>query len=325
MIKIVAVGGGTGTPVVLEGLKQNPDHDLGAIVAVTDSGGSTGRLREEFGFLPVGDLRQCLAALADSELSAEMFNLLFYRFGGKGGLRGHNLGNLILTAFEDIKQSPGEAVAAVAKIFRVKGSIYPVTEDIADLVIKYQDDSKAEGEHILDDHTTGGKTITQLSLSQACRLYEPARKALLAADLIVLGPGDLYGSLLPHALVKGFNSALRQSSAKFAYIVNLMTHYSQTHELSANGHLAEVSKYFERQPDFVVVNNGPISPDLLKVYATEKEYTVVDDLPHNGATKVIHGDFVAQVDIKLDSNDEVRRSLLRHDATKLAASLEQLL
>src|SRR3972149_7641952 len=111
MNQIVTVGGGTGTPVVLKGLKQNPQNKLAAIVAVTDSGGSTGRLREEFGFLPVGDLRQCLAALADGETSDEMFNLLFYRFGGDGGLKGHNLGNLILTAFEDIKESPGEAVA----------------------------------------------------------------------------------------------------------------------------------------------------------------------------------------------------------------------
>jgi uncharacterized cofD-like protein len=325
MTEIVAVGGGTGTPVVLAGLKKNPQHHLSAIVAVTDDGGSTGRLREEFGWLPVGDLRQCLAALADGESSDEMFNLLFYRFGGKGGLKGHNLGNLILTAFEDIKGSPGKAVAAVAKIFRAQGAIYPVTENIADLIIDYRDGSQATGEHVLDDHTRGGKTITKLSLSQTSQLYEPAKKTLLTADLIILGPGDLYGSLLPHSLVKGFNQALAKSTAKFAYIVNLMTHYSQTHQMSANDHLTEVTRYFGRQPDYVVVNNGPISPELLKLYATEKEYPVKNNLSDNGPTKIIHGDFVAQVAIRLDSNDEVRRSLLRHDADKLATCLTGLI
>ncbi|MFH2118608.1 MAG: gluconeogenesis factor YvcK family protein [Candidatus Paceibacterota bacterium] len=325
MAKIVAIGGGTGTPVILEGLKKNPAHQLSAVVTVTDSGGSTGRLRQEFGFLPVGDLRQCLVALADDQLSDELFDLLFYRFGGNGDLKGHNLGNLILTAFEDIKKSPGEAVAAVAKIFRVQGNIYPVTEDVADLMIEYDDGSRAVGEHILDDHTTGGKTIAQLTLSQESHLYQPVEKALLEADLIILGPGDLYGSLIPHSLVRGFNRALQQSSAKFVYITNLMTHFSQTHQMSANDHLNVIARYFERLPDYVIVNDGPISPELLRIYANEKEYPVVNNLPNNGSTKIIHGDFVDQVAIKLDSNDEVKRSLLRHDAGKLARSLEELI
>jgi 2-phospho-L-lactate transferase/gluconeogenesis factor (CofD/UPF0052 family) len=126
-------------------------------------------------------------------------------------------------------------------------------------------------------------------------------------------------------LVKGFNQALAKSTAKFAYIVNLMTHYSQTHQMSANDHLTEVTRYFGRQPDYVVVNNGPISPELLKLYATEKEYPVKNNLSDNGPTKIIHGDFVAQVAIRLDSNDEVRRSLLRHDADKLATCLTGLI
>ena len=325
MNQIVTVGGGTGTPVVLKGLKQNPQNKLAAIVAVTDSGGSTGRLREEFGFLPVGDLRQCLAALANGGTSDEMFNLLFYRFGGDGGLKGHNLGNLILTAFEDIKESPGEAVATVAKIFRAQGDIYPVTETVADLVADYEDGSQQIGEHFLDDHTSGGKKITKLSLTKPSQLYSGAKTALESADLIVLGPGDLYGSLIPHALVDGFNQALKNSKAPFVYIVNLMTHYSQTHNMTAKDHLDTVAHYFQRTPDVVVVNNGPISEELLKAYAVQKEYPVKDDLPNNGGTKIIHGDFISQVKIQLNSNDEVKRSLLRHDENKLMESLEKIL
>ena len=325
MANIVAVGGGTGTPVVLRGFKQNPAHHLTAIVAVTDSGGSTGRLRQEFGFLPVGDLRQCLAALAEENISDEMFNLLFYRFSGNGGLKGHNLGNLILTAFEDIKQSPGKAVETVAKLFHAQGNIYPVTETVADLVVDYEDGSQQTGEHLLNDHTRGGKKIVKLTLTRPSQIYSKAKLALEEADLIVLGPGDLYGSLVPHALVNGFNEALKQSSAPFVYIVNLMTHYSQTHHMTAKDHLDTVAAYFQRTPDVVVVNNGPISDELLKAYAAQKEYPVKDDLPVNGTTKIIHGDFVSQVKIQLNSNDEVKRSLLRHDENKLVASLEKII
>lgn len=321
---IVAVGGGTGTPVVLAGLKRNPNHHLTAVVAVTDSGGSTGRLRQEFNFLPVGDLRQCLAALAADDISEEMFNLLYYRFSGNGGLKGHNLGNLILTAFEDIKQTPGEAVAAVSKIFRTKGEVYPVTETLADLVAEYEDGSKQIGEHFLDDHTQGGKNIAQLSLTIPSPIYSPVKSALAGADLIVLGPGDLYGSLIPHALVEGFKEALQGSPAKFAYAVNLMTHYSQTHNMTAKDHVDVVSRYFGRQPDYVIVNDGPISQELLEAYAAQKEYPVANNLADQGLTKVIHGDFVAQVKIQLNSNDEVKRSLLRHDAEKLTTCLEKL-
>lgn len=323
--KIVAVGGGTGTPVVLEGLKHNPENQLSAIVVVTDSGGSTGRLREEFGFLPVGDLRQCLAALADNDVSEELFNLLFYRFGGNGGLRGHNLGNLILTAFQDIKKSPAEAVAAVGKIFRAKGNVYPVTEAVADLVAEFEDGTKKIGEHFLDDHTLGGQKIVKLSLTNPTPLYEKARTALLEADLIVLGPGDIFGSLLPHALVDGFSETLKQAPGKFAYIINLMTHYSQTHNMTAQDHVDTIAQYFGRKPDFVLTNNGVISEELLNAYAAQKEYPVKNDLADTGETKIIEGEFVSQVKIQLNSNDEIKRSLLRHDAAKLATALEALL
>lgn len=323
--RITAVGGGTGTPVVLTGLRKNPENQLTAVVVTTDSGGSTGRLRKEFGFLPVGDARQCLAALANGGVSEEMYNLLFYRFGGQGELKGHNLGNLILTAFQEIKKTPGEAIEAVAKLFHAQGNIYPVTEDIADLVVKYEDGTQEIGEHFLDDHTIGGKKITELSLTAPSKLYEKAKHALLETDLIVLGPGDLYGSLMPHALVEGFSETLQQSSARFVYIVNLMTHYSQTHNMSAADHVSEIVRYFKRTPDIVLVNDGLIPQTLLEAYSKQKEYPVKDDLQETADMKVIRGDFVSQMEIQLNSNDEVKRSLLRHDADKVAQSLEKLL
>lgn len=321
--KVVTIGGGTGMPVVLEGLKHNPEIELTAIVTVTDSGGSTGRLREEFNFVPVGDLRQCLAALADPDLSQEMFELLYYRFGGNGGLKGHNLGNLILTAFEDIKKSPAEAVAAAAKLFRTKGNVYPATETVADLVAEFEDGTKQTGEHFLDDHTKGGKKIVKLSLTTPSPIFAKAKDAILEADLIVVGPGDLFGSLIPPALTEGFQEALTASRGKFAYIVNLMTHYSQTHDLSAQDHVDAIAHYFGRMPDYVLMNNGAISPELLEAYGAQKEYPVVDDLATD--SKVIRGEYVSQAEIQLNSNDEVKRSLLRHDSKRLTEALEQLL
>ena len=317
--KVVALGGGTGTPAVLAGLKNNPQIELAAIVVVTDSGGSTGRLRDEFGFLPVGDVRQCITALADDNLAEEIRQLLLYRFGGKSSLKGHSLGNLIITAFEDLEHSPGKAIETVSKIFQTKGKIYPVTETVADLKIEYDDGSSETGEHFLDDHTIGGKTIKNLSLTKPSPLYPPAKQALLDADLIVLGPGDLYGSLIPHALTDGFKEALQQSSAEFVYVVNLMTHFSQTHQLTAQDHVDLVTRYFGKQPDKIIMNDGPIPSELLGSYAKQKEYPVEDDLPHN--ERVIRGSFVSEVEVKLNSNDELNRSLLRHDANKLSKAL----
>jgi len=323
--KVITLGGGTGTPVVLAGLKNDPQIDLSAIVVVTDSGGSTGRLRDEFGFLPVGDIRQCITALADDNLTDEIRQLLLYRFGGNSGLKGHSLGNLILTAFEDLENSPGKAIETVSRIFQTKGKIYPVTEAVADLVIEYQDGSRETGEHFLDDHTIGGKTITNLSLTKQSPLYPPAKKALLEAELIILGPGDLYGSLIPHALTDGLPEALQQASAPFVYVVNLMTHFSQTHQMSAKDHVEAVAKYFGKQPDVVIMNTGNIPPELLAIYARQKEYPVKDDLPNNQKLKVIRGDLIAEVPVKLNSNDAIERSLLRHDVKKLSNVLKTLL
>lgn len=321
--QIVALGGGTGTPVVLAGLKNDSDIALSAIVVVTDSGGSTGRLRDEFGFLPVGDVRQCITALADDNLAEEIRQLLLYRFGGKSALKGHSLGNLILTAFEDLEQSPGKAIETVSRIFQTNGKIFPVTESVADLVIEYDDGSKETGEHFLDDHTIGGKQITKLSLTEPSPFYPPAAKALKQADLIILGPGDLYGSLIPHSLTTGFNDALQQSTAPFVYVVNLMTHFSQTHNMTASDHVAQITRYFGRQPDVVVINNAPIPAEILAAYEHEKEYPVKDDLNGQGF-KVIRGNFISEVAVKLNSNDAIKRSLLRHDIDKLTAVLRDI-
>jgi len=324
--KIVVIGGGTGTAVVLSGLKQYPQFDISAIVVVSDDGGSTGRLRDEFGFLPVGDLRQCLAALASGENEALVRELLLYRFSEKSSLQGHNLGNLILTALEDIAknqvQSPAQAIEMASQIFRVAGQVFPISEEAADLVIDYEN-KQVIGEKNLDDPKFGGKKIKQISFRSPCQIYANAAAAIQSADLVILGPGDLYGSLLANALADGFSQALKENKAgggRFLYISNLMSHYSQTAGMSARDHLEEVLRYCQRQPDLVLLNNEKISQKILKHYASQNEWPVLDDL--TGKT-VMRRPLLATVLKQIDPAHA--HSLLRHDKDKLAQAILEIL
>lgn len=321
--RVVVVGGGTGTSVVLTGLKERVNLSLSAIVVVSDNGGSTRRLRDEFGFLPVGDLRQCLAALANGNNQAEVRKLLLYRFDKGNGLQGHNLGNLILTALEDMSGSPGEAIEIASKIFRIKGTVLPVTEENVQLVIEYADGTVKIGEDTLDDPKQGGKQITQIKLSPRAKLYHKAKDALLAANHIILGPGDLYGSLLPNTLATGFVPALKKSSAQFIYIVNLMTHYSQTHNMTATEHIQAVTNYCGRQPDVVIINTGTIPEAMAKKYQANHEFLVRDDTDQHSLSnvRIVRDDFVSKVVAHKVPGDALERSLLRHDVEKLTKTL----
>lgn len=328
---IVVIGGGTGTSVVLSGLKENKNLDLTAIVVVSDNGGSTGRLRDEFGFLPVGDMRQCLASLTDGSLRQEISKVLLYRFEKGQGLKGHNLGNLILTALEDLYSSPAQALEIATQIFRINGSVYPITEEDVQLKIIYQNGEEKIGESTLDDPKNGGKKIASIALEPKANIYSKAADKISQAEIIILGPGDLYASLLPNTLVKGFISALdknKKNGGKFVYIVNLMTHYSQTHNMTAQDHLDEVKKYCQRKPDVIIINNNSI-PDKVKThYAKNNEFPVIDDLGKNSPknnSKIIRKDMISQVLQKQKKNYAVPRSLLRHDKDKLTKIIEKLL
>lgn len=322
---ITVVGGGTGTSVILSALKKNQQIKLTAIVVVSDNGGSTKRLRDEFGFLPVGDLRQCLAALADGSNQELVREILLYRFKKGDGLTGHNLGNLILTALEDLHASPGKAIEVATQIFRIRGTVLPVTEQVTQLKITYADGTIMEGEEHLDDPALGGKTIQQLSLSPKATLYSKAEQALSTAETIILGPGDLYGSLLPNTLATGFTEALKKSPAKFVYIVNLMTRFTQTHNMTAANHVETVVRYAGRVPDVIVLNTEGVPEKILAKYAEQNEFPMIDDLAAweklHPKTQVIRGDFLSKVIAVPIPGDALERSLLRHDGEALAQVL----
>jgi uncharacterized cofD-like protein len=327
LLSVVVIGGGTGTATVLTALSHDPTLTLTALVTVSDSGGSTGRLRDEFGFIPVGDIRQCLAALASGENCQQVRDLLLYRFTTGGGLAGHNLGNLILTALSDLYHTPGQAIAVASKILRINGQVFPISEQAADLVITYANGQQVVGEDYLNYKSHGGKRITALALTKPSQIYAPAATALAQADLIIIGPGDLYASLLPHTLITGFKTALQKASAPMVYIVNLMTNYAQTHQLTARDHVAEICRYSGREPDYIIVNQQKITDQILIAsYQAQGAAPLVDDLGQKyGRAHIIRGKLVAPVLAASDPGDRLPRNYLRHHGAQLQQIIRKIL
>ena len=320
--KITIIGGGTGTATVLNGLKESDNLELSAVVAVSDNGGSTGRLRDEFGFLPIGDIRQCLAALASGESQKDVRDLLLYRFEQGEGLKGHNLGNLILTALSDVSNSPAEAIEKATTIFAVKGSVFPITEKSIDLVVEYEDGEVVIGEKHLDELDRKNKKIDSLKISPRAQIFPGSAEAIVNSDMIIVGPGDIYASLVPPALVDGCKNAVKDQQGIFVFVMNLMTHASQTHGMTAQDHVAEITKYYGRCPDYVVMNSGKIPQNVLERYEQVGDFPVIDDV--GDGESVVRENFVFNQIFEKNSSDVAPRSLIRHDSQKLAKVLCKL-
>lgn len=325
---IVVIGGGTGAPMVLTGLKKYRDFvRLAAVIAMTDSGGSAGRLRDEFGYLPVSDVRRALVALArDDDEDDELLRKLFlHRFNTNGDMAGHNFGNLFLNALTDILGSEEEAILAATKVLRVTGKVLPVTHEKVELVATYADGATVVGEHEIDEpgEAVHGK-IVSLSVTPEAHITERAKEALITADLIIFGPGDLYTSVLANTVISGFKEAIQETKAQVMYISNLMTKWGQTSEMSLCQHVHELAAYIGKMPDTILVNTTPLPDDLLQKYAEQNEYPVELDYD-TLACKATVGDFLASEEIVRAKGDVLKRSLIRHDADKLARAIMQLL
>jgi len=327
-LNLVAIGGGTGLSTLLRGLKGYVGgvgtwsiSQLGAIVTVTDEGGSSGVLRKEFGMLPPGDIRNCIVALAEEE---QLLSRLFaYRFDTDSALKGHSLGNLLLTAMTDITGNFEKAVLAASEVLNIRGSIYPSTLEDVRLRALLEDGTELVGEVAISGSTIGEAPPTTARHARIQRLAidppdaqptEGALKALADADLIVIGPGSLYTSVLPNLLISPVAEALRASRALRVYICNVMTQPGETDGYAAQDHLHAIIEHAGLVVDVMVINGRRPSESILQSYESMNQHPVRFDLEavrELGVTPFF-GDIISE------------GNYVRHDPAALAQTMFRL-
>lgn len=319
MPKVVCIGGGTGTFVTLKGLKEYP-VDLTAIVSMADSGGSNKRIRDEFGLLPTSDIRQCFVALSDENGGADLMRKLFmYRFEKGQGIAGMTFGNLFMAALADILGSQAEAIRQTRKVLRIKGKILPVSYTDTNLSARYENGHVVKEEHLIDEPEHDGTLkIQDVFLTPNAKATAEALEAIRQADLIVLGPGDLFTSLIPNLLVEGIPETLARTKGTIVYVLNLMTKYGQTYQFTARDHLRALERYIGNHIDVVIVNTAVIPKRALDVYAKYHEVPVVDDLIEGKPYHIHRANLVGNNLVTRSKSDALVRSLIRHDSAKLA-------
>ena len=323
-MNILLIGGGTGSTVVLEGLKKHKDLNLSVIVGMMDDGGSNAVVRDEFGLLPLSDIRKSILALYDSGNNEVLRKLFLYRFSIGEGIKGHTLGNLLMIAMTDILGSEIEAIEMFKTIFGITGDVIPVTLDKSKLVAEYDNGEIIEGEHLIDEPECD-KNITKIYLKPSAKATENALKAIRKADYIILGPGDLYTTTLANFVVKGIKEELKKCNAKIICIGNLMSKKGQTRNMTQREYLDIVEKYIGKKVDYFLINNGKIPRGAYKRYIEKGEHIIEDDITEkNFKGKVIRTDLVASGLIKREKGDELERSLVRHDSEKIKMELRKI-
>lgn len=329
--KIVIMGGGTGTYVLLTGLKKYLSQiDLSVVITMMDSGGSNRVIRDEFGLLPTSDIRQCMVALASEDSDQTLRKLFTYRYENGIGISGMTFGNLFMAALTDIyRGDQNKAIKETCDLLGVSGNIIPVTFDNTNLVAMYENGRQVLGEHFIDEPREEllGKKIVEVSVFPPAAANPVAVKAIKDADLIVLGPGDLYTSVISNLVVDGIGKAVGKAKAKKVYVMNLMTRVGQTEGYSASDHLTQIEKYLGgKKVDYCLVNNDKKLPkEALAWYKAVNTYPVKDDFNGNTKTKVIRTSLFDSTIYKKSKSDKLTRSLIRHDSAKLAKAIVDLL
>ncbi len=323
--RIVTIGGGTGGFTVNRGLHSYPVLPT-AICTVFDSGGSSGMLRDEFGSLPQGDIRRCLIALADDkdDTLREMFQYRFQNGHTPTALSDHSLGNLLLLAAEKT-WGPIEGIRRVSRMLGLHGQVLPISIDNAHLCAELSDGSTIVGETEIDLRPLDDeRLVRRVWLEPSAVICREASEAIINADIIVLGPGDIYSSIIPNLLVDGTAEALRQSKAKVVYVANLMTKWSETRNFALPDFLKALLAYDigREKFDAVLVNTAPIPEDLLPLYAQKDKSTPVVFKPSLGRTlsrytkDIIADNFLSKTGLE--------QKLVRHDSGKLAKRIIEL-
>lgn len=308
--KVVVLGGGTGLSTLLRGLKQFP-VDIKAIVAVSDDGSSTGRLREEFNTPAVGDIRQVLIALSETEPLVE--NLLNYRFNTNSDLNGHAVGNLILTAMSNITGNLSVGIESLSKVFNLKGKLIPLTDENVVLVGHMSDGEIIEGEHHITEYRKKIEKVTYKTMPTA---NEDAIEAIMEADLVILSMGSLYTSIIPNLLIPEMRMALKKTPAKIMYICNMMTQPGETDNFKVSDHVKILNSYLrDRELDIIMANNSEINDEMIERYSyLEQKERVIFDRENLKEYQLIEDNFVT-----------ITNNMIRHDGLKVSLRIFEYL
>ncbi len=315
MKKVVRIGGGSGGFNLLRGLKEFP-LDITAVFTMFDSGGSTGVLRDEFGILPPGDVRRGLVALSDGSQASVLRDLFNYRFNHeKSALHDHSFGNLFLAALSSIYGGEMEGIRKASELLNLKGKVLPVSLDNSHVHAILEDGTEIVGETNIDiPKHDGALRIKKAFLKPSARIYEETDVAIREADVIVIGPGDLYSSIVPTLLVEGMQDAMRASKAKKVIVCNLMTKWGETNGFSASDMVREILAYAGlAKADYVICNTQPMQKKLVAAYEKEKKYPIKCDADLSTYTHhIITGNFFSEADIA------------RHDSHKIAKVIAEV-
>lgn len=312
MPKVVVIGGGTGLPVLLKGLKNYPIH-LTALVTVADDGGSSGRIRKQFNIPAPGDVRNVITAL--SEADEELLQLLQHRFNTGNGLSGHSVGNILLAALTELKGSFSEGIKELSEVFRVKGKIYPMTNESISLIAEMEDGSIINGESNIP---LAKKKINHIYLGPGKVVAIPeVIESIEEADFIVISPGSLYTSIMPNLIIPQINDAFKRSKAHFIYVCNIMTQEGETSNYKASDHIRAINKHVGKNLiRSIIVNNGPIKEEVIRNYDKENSTIVISDLEE-----------LAKLNLHVIEDDIVSYSkgMVRHNTYKIAEIIYQLM
>jgi len=317
-LKVVTIGGGSGQHALLSGLRDMASISITAIVSMMDSGGSTGRLRDELGTLPPGDILKCILALSPHQEAVR--SLLQKRFQKDRRLRGHNAGNMLLTMLSRYTGSFPSGVNALCEILDTCGTILPVTTDRATLVAELTDGSRIYGEGAIDiPRGHQREKIKNVFLvphhTDQIKVFPPVIDAIRSADFIIMGPGDLFTSIIPNLIVSGVNQGLQETKAKLIYLVNIMTKYGETQNFQCADFVRHLESFIGKAVDIVIYNHTRPDKVLSDQYALQKSEFVEIDLL---------GSVWRQRKLYAQNLLEISNRIIRHDSKKIATLLDSI-
>lgn len=321
---IVVIGGGTGSFTLLSGLKRYTSN-LTALVNMSDDGGSTGALRDELGVLPPGDIRQCLVALSDTQKVRDLFT---YRFD-EGSLNGHSFGNLFISAVEKMTDSFEEAIEVASDVLRITGRVIPITLDKVTLVAATQNGKKITGEQKVG-HMSLKEKRPSLSLKPKATIHKAAHQAILDADVVVIAPGNIYGSLAPALIVDGVGQALKNTKAKIVQVANLVTKPNQTDDFTVSDYADEIERFCAVGEiiDYVIFNTDEPTKQMRDKYVRDGEYMLEFDLDAMDTKhyRAVGLPLIDKTPVEIDKNDRIAhvRSLIRHDSDAVAREIMKI-